>query len=84
MRRLLKFYFRFWYNLWLREKTSIEKSNIVNCKSIPDRLLSTLRRLPEKSSIKSQVSDKLQSIAKLTCLSDKSYLAFSRIVLIQN
>ena len=56
---------------------SLVKSNMVNCKSIPDRLLTTLRRLsedffPEKSSIKSQISDKLRSIGKLTCLSEKT------------
>ena len=64
----------------LLKKSSLEKFNIVNCKSISGRLLATLRRLskdfsgslPEKSSIKSQVSDKLRSIAKLTCLFEKT------------
>ena len=31
----------------LLEKSSLEKSNIVNCKSISDRLLATLRRFSE-------------------------------------
>ena len=90
-RNLFQFNSGFWSNICPREKTSrellkkssLKKSNIVNCKSNPADFLQhwedfwkTLKyspgRLPLKSYTKSQNSDQLRSNSKITCLSEKT------------